>query len=189
MRKGNKKRPIPNPNNPNSKFTRKRCDVDVLNDKALILQLRTQGYSIRQIAQDPRLNHLSHTIIARDLKEIREDLKDDIKEEFDVLKAEAVAKCNYVTREMSQAWEASKVLFDFDLDGLDDRLKSKIESVKKALSKIGNHKYAETYLKAVAEQNRIVGLYSAEKKDIRLTNSTATLTDAELEQEIATLED
>lgn len=174
MTKSKKRKSLPNEpsqkdSSDNSKFSNSRNDIQKAKDRKLIVKLSEQGWSGRDMAEHPLLNHISYRQINDDLKKIITEYTKDSKLAIEKFKVRQNRRLDYVYREMTDSFEGSKLFLRSDPARYDipDELREEIESIKVMLHKIGNHNYMKIAIEALREQNKIAGAYAPEKVEIK----------------------
>lgn len=163
---------------PDNKFGRKRTDLEIARDRALIAELYLTGdYTDAQIADflnnRPGVGYeISRQTVTVDRRRLLEQLQEEGKEHTGVWLQEEIFRLNVVEREAWEAWkkstEQSKIVKEIeellkDKDGLPfngsnyELVKSKIETVIQ--DSVGDPNFLKIVLDCVEKRSRLRGLY------------------------------
>jgi len=163
--------------NPDNKFARKRTDLEIARDRALVAELYLTGdYSDQQIAEflnnRPGIGYeISRQTVTVDRRRLLEQLQEEGKENTGVWLQEEIFRLNVVEREAWEAWkkstEQSKIIKEIEellkdkdgnpLNGTYELVKSKIETVIQ--DSVGDANFLKIVLDCVEKRARLRGLY------------------------------
>ncbi len=169
--------PVKNYNSEN-KFARKRTDLEIARDRALIAELYLTGdYSDKEITEllnsRPGVGYeISRQTVTVDRKRLLEQLQEEGKNSTGLWLQEEIFKLNVVEREAWDAWkrsteqtkiikEVEELLIDKDGTPIDaknyDLVLSKVETL--IHDNVGNPKWLQVILDCVEKRSRLRGLY------------------------------
>lgn len=175
--KGNAlKNNLPKEPSQKSKFAPKRNETQKAKDRKLISELSLRGWTGREMETHPELNHITYRQINDDLIGIRKEWAKETNIDIDEFKARQLKRLDDSYSELNDSWDGSKFFLSSNYyKDAPDAVKKKLDKIAEALQKIGNHNYQKIAIEAIKEQNKIMGIYAAEK--IELKDTTIDFTD------------
>lgn len=168
--------PVKNYNSEN-KFARKRTDLEIARDRALIAELYLTGdYSDQKITEfmnsRPGIGYeISRQTVTVDRKRLLEQLQEEGKENTGLWLQEEIFKLSIVEREAWEAWKKSteetrvvkeieELLTDKDGVPIDEHNELVLSKVETLISQnVGNPKWLQVILDCVEKRSRLRGLY------------------------------
>lgn len=145
----------------------------------IVAELYRKGHSYRSIREQVMdqlgLKTYSLRTVKNDVDKLIQEWKDDRVEKIDELRTTQRARLEYIMTQAFDQWEKSKEDYTAkeikqkgSLDkGSDERINTKsVEQTKKEMVRYGNPSYLTEARGAIAEINKLYGVYAPEKKEI-----------------------
>jgi DNA-binding transcriptional regulator LsrR (DeoR family) len=152
----------------------RRNRYEIARDRALVAKLYlVDGLSQSEIGE--RLG-VTQQQVSYDLEQVHRAWRQAAIADVDVERGKQLTKLDALERELWEAWQASKgeqtttATRIVDLPGV-----RRTESSQKRYRRQGKAEYLQAYLQCIAERNKILGLYRAEKKGVTLELVLAAL--------------
>jgi predicted transcriptional regulator len=131
----------------------KRSEMQVLLDRAKILELSLKGWQQQHIAHE--LN-MSPAMVSRDMKAIREQLKEQTLDDAEIAKNREKRRLEMIIYELWQAWEQSKKPVTTTVKSAQEEKGSRAQI--KTQQKTGDPRYMALIIEASKEIRKLEGL-------------------------------